>query len=419
MTRRALLVVLALAACDDPAPRPTFTVGGAHACILDADGRLRCFGGNNDWPVPVDWSGDPTQSYVVPPVDVGKTVLDVSAGGMHTCAVVVTGEIHCWGRGPGTGTERPWRASVAINRPVDAPFLRVRAASDSTCGITDAGTLFCWGTDFNGELGHEPGAELLDPATAGPVPLPFAVRDVALASSTTCAIVDDGSVACWGGYLGLAADARPVDLGGPAIQIGGDYGTFCALLEHGGVRCWGSAFRGMLGHGDDQSVCWPACDEEPCCADGQPTPAERGDLPLGAPAIDLSVGNDHACAVLEDHTVRCWGYNHVGQLGLGHTETIGDDELPAQVDVGGPADVVVAGRGDRTCVRLHDGTHRCWGATERWQYVDESECYVTVPNPNAGSICEPETIQEFACDAREVCCLGDDETAGAALPVPL
>lgn len=36
-----------------------------------------------------------------------------------------------------------------------------------------------------------------------------------------------------------------------------------------------------------------------------------------------------------------------------------------------------------------------------------------------GTICEPDTIQEFACDAGEVCCLGDDETAAAALPIPL
>jgi alpha-tubulin suppressor-like RCC1 family protein len=419
MTRRTLLVALLLAACDDgPAPRPTFTVGRTHACLLDDDGLLRCFGGH-DLPTPVDWSGDPDQRYVVPAVDVGETVLDVSAGDEHVCAVVVTGEIHCWGDGPGTGTRRPWRERVAINRPVDAPFRRVHAAHASTCGVTEDGTLYCWGTDLRGELGHETAAELVDPATAGPVPLPFAVRELAMGFRQTCAIVDAGAVACWGSEAGLAADARPVDLGGAAVRIHSGGRTFCALLEHGGVRCWGSGPSGSLGHGDDQGVCWPACGEEPCCTDGRPTPAERGDLPLGAPAIDLSVGDDHACAVLEDHTVRCWGRNHIGQLGLGHTETIGDDEPPAQVEVGGPADLVVAGRGDRTCARLQDGTHRCWGNTERWQYIDESACYVWVPNPYAGAICEPATIQEFTCYAGEPCCLGDDEPAAAALPVPL
>jgi len=55
----------------------------------------------------------------------------------------------------------------------------------------------------------------------------------------------------------------------------------------------------------------------------------------------LSLGWKHACAVLDDGSVKCWGYNGVGNLGVGDPQTRGDDPgemgdaLPF-VDLGGP-----------------------------------------------------------------------------------
>jgi hypothetical protein len=38
------------------------------------------------------------------------------------------------------------------------------------------------------------------------------------------------------------------------------------------------------------------------------------------------------CAITDDGALRCWGQNPQGELGLGHTETVGDDETPANYD---------------------------------------------------------------------------------------
>jgi len=102
-------------------------------------------------------------------------------------------------------------------------------------------------------------------------------------------------------------------------------------LTSGAVRCWGASLQdssgpcvtsGVLGHGNDQ----PIGDDE--------TPASAGDLRLGGVATRLSDGGsyEHVCALLDDGALRCWGRNVNGQLGLGHTNPIGDDEEPADVD---------------------------------------------------------------------------------------
>jgi alpha-tubulin suppressor-like RCC1 family protein len=66
---------------------------------------------------------------------------------------------------------------------------------------------------------------------------------------------------------------------------------------------------------------------------------------------------------MENGEVRCWGPNTWGQLGYGHTNTIGDDELPssvAPVNLGGKAIHIAVGYG-HTCAQMQDGALRCWG----------------------------------------------------------
>lgn len=49
----------------------------------------------------------------------------------------------------------------------------------------------------------------------------------------------------------------------------------------------------------------------------------------GAPAVQITAGRAHVCALLADSALRCWGYNGSGSLGYGNTIDIGDDEPPA------------------------------------------------------------------------------------------
>ncbi len=175
---------------------------------------------------------------------------------------------------------------------------------------------------------------------------------------------------CWGynglGTLGLGfgffdnigdnelpSSVDPVALGGPVIDLAVGFYHACALLEGGDVRCWGFNQYGVLGQGDLNHI---GDDEHPDAVDV---------LSLGdVPAVDLSAGAYHTCALLEDGDVRCWGQGHWGQLGLGVPENIGDDELPSSVtaiDIGAAVDEVACAF-ENTCVRIGHEV-KCWGVS--------------------------------------------------------
>jgi alpha-tubulin suppressor-like RCC1 family protein len=91
---------------------------------------------------------------------------------------------------------------------------------------------------------------------------------------------------------------------------------------------------------------------------------------LGGTAKQVSVGECHACAVMVDGKLQCWGCNDQGQLGRGNTSSIGDDETPASagaVDLGGRTAVQVVAFSRSTCVLLDGGEVKCWGRNNEGQ----------------------------------------------------
>src|SRR5688572_9033396 len=90
-------------------------------------------------------------------------------------------------------------------------------------------------------------------------------------------------------------------------------------------------------------------------------------LPDGAlvfvAATEVALGSKHTCAVIADRSLRCWGDNDVGQLGVGAVQRV---LVPTSVaDV---ADVTSVSLGDRhTCVTIANGDTLCWGANESGQ----------------------------------------------------
>ena len=97
------------------------------------------------------------------------------------------------------------------------------------------------------------------------------------------------------------------------------------------------------------------------------------DLGVGKHAVSLGLGGDTSCALLDDNTLKCWGLNEVGQLGLGDTANRGDGAgemgaaLPA-LDLGtGRTAVELRPGSSHMCVRLDNGDLKCWGEGSQGQ----------------------------------------------------
>lgn len=340
--------------------------GGFHTCVILDDGAVRCWGYNDNGHLGYGhktFIGDDEAPGGSGPVDLGsgRTAKAIAAGSDSVCAVRDDGGVLCWGYGQagrlGYGNENdigdnetPASAglvSVGAGRTVQA----ITAGDNHTCAILDDGAVRCWGDGTSGSLGYGNVAAIGDdelPASAGPVDLGpgRTARAIAAGIDHTCAILDDGSVRCWGrggngrlGYGGVAnvgddetpAAMGPVDLGpgrtARAIAAGEDH--TCAILDDRSVRCWGKGAGGRLGYANQNDI-----------GDSE-TPGSVGpvDLGPGRTAKAITAGEVHTCALLDDGTVRCWGVGAGGVLGYGTVETIGDDETPGAagpVSLGAP-----------------------------------------------------------------------------------
>jgi hypothetical protein len=106
--------------------------------------------------------------------------------------------------------------------------------------------------------------------------------------------------------------------------------------------------------------------------DTPPAPDAFTDTPPPLPGspyrvIHLAVGRTHNCAILDDHQIKCWGDNGLGQLGLGDQKVRGSDPatmgnaLPfVDLGTGRTAKSVTAGH-YATCAILDDDELKCWG----------------------------------------------------------
>ena len=360
-----------------------------NTCALLEGGRVRCWGANYAGQLGYGYTDNIGDDEL--PSDVGDVMLPVAGaeltmGDSHSCILMDNQNVRCWGSGSGgklgyATTDNIGDDEFPISIQdilVGGAVLEIDAGGSHTCARLDNGKMRCWGGGFSGALGYGNSLSIGDdehPATAGDVPVGAAVIAQATGISHTCAITAAGRIRCWGGSafsgaLGYgntdnvgsmitpqqAGDVPAVPMGlpanTPATALALGLNISCALYETGDVLCWGTASPGQLGQGTTEAI-----------GDNE-LPSSYPPIPLPEPAIAITAGDSHVCALLETQEVHCWGLNSNGQLGYGNTELVGDDEVAGSVDpvlFDGPVRQVDAG-GNHTCAIMQNTNEMyCWG----------------------------------------------------------
>ncbi|TKD09794.1 hypothetical protein [Polyangium fumosum] len=142
------------------------------------------------------------------------------------------------------------------------------------------------------------------------------------------------------------------------VQIVAGYRHSCTRTALGDVYCWGSNTSYELGIGDMLDQYLP----QKVAVGGKAVHIDAGGgVFKNAAGADQIIA--HTCAVLEDTTVRCWGWNTSGQLGTASGNW--QDKPTTVVSLVGAKEVSVGGR--HTCAVTSQGELYCWGANDMGQ----------------------------------------------------
>ena len=438
-------------------------VQGDHACAVRSDGTVVCWGDNDDGQL-----GDGGAGASAVPVQVQSVAhaVRVATGGTLSCALTDLGQVLCWGA---NDVGQLGNGSVGKLTPIAAPVVgsgfvpaelcaiaggcddgdvctkdacdaktgsctHVAAANGLDCGggracsagickwatslvsgdshtcalLAKGGTVSCWGSASSGQLGNGDSSGL-QPAPKAVTGLTN-VKWISAQGDSTCAVLADGTVSCWGantscqlgnGDVTKQAKATPVTVqgltGAVGVAVGRDHA--CAWKTDGSMACWGEQGTGALGNGS--SVPGLKCSAEAiptlksaafmAAGDGatfmhyvlgQPSlkswgTNESGMLGIGnfstAPKLDtpttftsadsgltgLSAGYRHACYGINQGYVYCWGDNQFGQLGNGGTGA--QFIAPYAASLGTVFAAKLALGYQHTCIVAKDGTAWCWG----------------------------------------------------------
>ena len=297
------------------------TAAGMHSCALTASGGVKCWGGNTSGEL-----GNGTLVSSTTPADVvglSSGVTAISASSYTTCALMNTGGVKCWGYnavgqlGDGTTTYR--------TTPVDVLGLggtvkQIAAGALHTCALMTTGGVKCWGENIQAQLGN--GNRTVSLVPVGVVGLASGVASISAGGNHTCAVTTAHAAKCWGdnhfGELGdgtttfrrFRVDVTGLTSGVATITAGTQY--TCAVSTSRATSCWGNNANGQGGNGTttDSSV-----------------PVGVVGLTSGITAVATSLR--HTCALTTSGSAKCWGQNSSGELGNG---TFASSLVPVDVN---------------------------------------------------------------------------------------
>lgn len=318
-----------------------------HTCAVLSDGSVSCWGFNDRGQLGLGDTRVRTRgNEAIVDLGAGRIATQVTAGTTHSCALFDTGTVKCWGNSEtgrlGLGYADPHPDAPPTTHRGDEPgemgdslpevdmgagriVRRIVAGGAHTCALLDGGDVKCWGEGWTGALGL-------------------------------------GHTRSLGNEPGEMGDALPiVDLGRrrKAIDLVAGSGHTCALLDDQSLKCWGNNRNGKLGYGDDNH----RGDEPGEMGDALPAV----DLGVGRVAVGIALGWERTCAVLDDATAKCWGADQFGYGAVGRAPgEMGDNLAPIDLGPGHRVLEIFVGV-EHTCALLDSGGLRCWGANDSGQ----------------------------------------------------
>jgi cysteine-rich repeat protein len=321
------------------------SAGTNHTCALMPLGGVKCWGSNEYGQLGIGL----TVASRTTPADVtgfgSFQAVRISTGQYHTCAMSEPGMIKCWGKNDfgqlGNGADIPASPSLS---PVDVSGIAgahdLSAGGNHTCAVVDTDMIKCWGANGLGQLGDNTTTSRSTPDyvfadDTGETPFSGA-SEVSVGHAHTCARTTLYQIKCWGwNASGQLGDGSIIDKLFPVLvwdNVNGYALPNTRMLDAGGyhncvvqytteAQCWGKNMDGQLGNnssgaGTDQV--YPGF-----------VLTSSGEIMTGFWAI--SAGTVHTCAIMNTNELTCWGDNAHGQLGTGSTD---DSVYPAQVVCG-------------------------------------------------------------------------------------
>ena len=375
-----------------------------------------------DTGAPVDAGSDVVDASLVT-CAVSPCAVAIATGFIHACALMSDETVRCWGNNAQGQLANPIQdgggGANQFFKPVTiqgiGPVAQIVAGTGHTCVLLKSGDVECWGDNQYGQLGEPTDGSASSLTTPVKVALPGKVTQLMSAGFFTCALLTDKTLSCWGsnsvgqcgvdpGDAGLYAVSMPTTTAGQvhgAIELGGAWRVACARFADGGVSCFGHNANGMLGQGTADSVPHPVA--APALIKGAASHVSRAagyegavilasggaqgwgynvagqvgvgtsgtditsptDLPGSSTTIDVSPGSNFGCGLHADGTVWCWGTIAAGQVGVDPASTDASFQL-APHQVSGLSNVVQLASGWYYfgCALDKGGTVRCWGSDQ-------------------------------------------------------
>jgi alpha-tubulin suppressor-like RCC1 family protein len=275
------------------------------------------------------------------------------------------------------------------------------------CILSKDGTVKCWGDNSCGEIGIEGEFGVLAPVLVDRLKnnLGNVVR-VVTRPAYTYVHLKNGEIEIWGlpytsgseiiNYLNEFIKSYPQDIT-QIIEADDQRQTFaCVLLKDRTVKCKGHISNIY----DVQPISLDLTNVVDNIYDVQPISLDLTNV------VEITSGHHHACALLSNGEVKCWGENKYGQLG---NEINNNSSTPVltPVSVKDLKDIIQISAGkNHTCALLKDGTVKCWGENEYGQLGDGTKINKLTPV----SVKDLKDVIQISAGSNHTCALLKDGT---------